>query len=121
MVVFTLLGLVVGVAGLDAVGHDLGIGAAIYIAITQLISLAAGGFAAARFMRSGDMLTGGRVGAAVWALVTLVVASGGLNTGTAAISSFTSLVAQAAQSGANTVQGTVASAIHRTAMRHEGA
>lgn len=55
MVMFTLLGLSIGIASLEAIGDGLGIGAAIYIVVTQLISLAVGGFAAARFMTTFDI------------------------------------------------------------------
>ncbi len=104
MVMFTLLGLAIGVASLEAVGQGLGFGAALYIVITQLISLAAGGFAAARFIVPRDTIAAALAGAAVWALTTLVVAFGGWNTGTSAISSSTSLVTQTARTTANAAQ-----------------
>ncbi|MFZ3585062.1 hypothetical protein ACOI1H_23435 [Loktanella sp. DJP18] len=104
MVMFTLLGLAMGVASLEAVGQGLGIGAALFIILTQLISLATGGFAAARLMVPHDTIAAAMAGAAVWALTTLCVAFGGWNAGTAAISSSTSLVAQTAQTTANAAQ-----------------
>ncbi|RYH01350.1 hypothetical protein EU805_13905 [Salipiger sp. IMCC34102] len=104
MVMFTLLGLSIGIASLEAVGEGLGIGAALYIVVTQLISLAVGGFAAARFAASHDTISAALAGAAVWSLTTVIVAFGGLNTGTAAISSATSLVSQTAQTTANAAQ-----------------
>lgn len=104
MVLFTLLGLAIGVASLEAIGQGLGIGAAIYIVVTQLISLAAGGFAAARFMSPADTSVAVLGGAAVWALTTLIVAFGGVNAGTSAISSSTSLVAQTAKTTTSAVQ-----------------
>lgn len=104
MVMFTLLGVAIGVASLEAIGQGLGVGAALYIIVTQLISLAAGGFAAAHFMVPRDTIAAALAGAAVWALTTLIVAFGGWNTGTAAISSTTSLVSQTAQTTADAVQ-----------------
>ncbi|NMT65127.1 hypothetical protein [Marinobacter orientalis] len=104
MVLFTLLGLAIGVASLEAIGQGLGFGAALYIVVTQIISLAAGGFAAARFMSPADTSVAALAGAAVWALTTLTVAFGGVNAGTSAISSSTTLVAQTAQTAADTVE-----------------
>ena len=104
MVLFTLLGLAIGVASLEALGEGLGFGAMIYIVVTQIISLAAGGFAAARFMSSADTSVAALAGAAVWALTTLIVAFGGVNAGTSAISSSTALVAQTAKTTTSAVQ-----------------
>lgn len=98
MVMFTLLGLAIGIASLDPVARGLGIGAAIYMVVTQLISLAAGGFAGARFMYPAYKIAAALAGAAVWALTTLVVAFGRVSAGTSAINSTTSLAAQTAQS-----------------------
>lgn len=104
MVLFTLLGVAIGVASLEAIGDGLGIGAAIYIVLTQLVSLGAGGFAAARFMLPPRASVAALAGAAVWALTTLIVAFGGVNAGTSAISSSTALVAQTGKSTASLVE-----------------
>lgn len=104
MVLFTLLGFAIGVASLEAIGQGLGFGAAIYIVVTQIISLAAGGFAAAQFMSPADKNVAALAGAAVWALTTLIVAFGGVNAGTSAISSSTALVAQTAKTTTSAVQ-----------------
>ncbi|SFR47465.1 hypothetical protein SAMN05216203_0624 [Marinobacter daqiaonensis] len=104
MVLFTLLGLAIGVASLEAVGEGLGIGAAIYIVLTQIISLAAGGFTAARFMSPPDGTAAMLAGAAVWALTTLLVAFGGISAGTSTITSSTALVAQTAETTADAVR-----------------
>ena len=104
MVLFTLLGVAIGVASLEAVGQGLGVGAAIYLIVTQIISLAAGGFAAAQFMATGSASVAALAGAAVWALSTLIVAFGGVNAGTSAISSSTALVSQTAKTTASAVQ-----------------
>lgn len=104
MVLFTLLGLAIGVASLEAVGEGLGIGAALYIIVTQIISLAAGGFAAARFMAPVETGAGVLAGTAVWALASLLVAWGGISAGTTVISSTTSLVVQTSKTTANAVQ-----------------
>ncbi len=103
MVLFTLLGLAIGIASLEAIGQGLGIGAAIYIVFTQIISLAVGGYTAARFMSPVDTSAAGLAGAAVWALTSLLVAFWGVNVGTSAISSSTSLVAQTAKTSAKAV------------------
>lgn len=104
MVMFSLLGLSIGIASLEAIGDGLGIGAAVYLVITQLISLAIGGFAAARFMTTFDMNAAALAGLAVWALTTLTVAYMGLTAGTSAISTSSSLVAQTAKTSADTVK-----------------
>lgn len=104
MVLFTLLGLAIGVASLEAIGQGFGFGAAIYLILTHIISLAAGGFTAARFMSPADTGIAALAGAAVWALTTLIVAFGGVNAGTSAISSSTTLVAQTAKTTTNAVQ-----------------
>lgn len=101
MVLFTLLGLAIGVASLEAIGDGFGFGTALYIIVTQLISLAAGGFAAARFMSPADSSIAALAGAAVWALSTLLVAFGGLSAGTSLISSSASLVARTADTTAS--------------------
>ncbi|WP_166253535.1 apolipoprotein A1/A4/E family protein [Marinobacter salicampi] len=107
MVLFTLLGLAIGVASLEAIGEGLGFGAAIYLIITQIISLAAGGYTAARFMFPADTNAAMLAGAAVWALTTLIVAFGGLSAGTSAISSSTALVAQTAKTTGTAVQAII--------------
>ncbi|MAL50599.1 MULTISPECIES: hypothetical protein [unclassified Methylophaga] len=104
MVMFTLLGLSLGIASLEAIGDGLGIGAAIYIVVTQLISLAVGGFAAARFMTTFDTNSAALAGLAVWALTTLSVAYMGLSAGTSAISTSSSLVAQTVETSAGAVK-----------------
>lgn len=104
MVLFTLLGVAIGVASLEAIGQGLGIGAAIYIVVTQLISLAVGGFAAARFMSPADTSAAVLAGVAVWALTTLTVTFGGVSAGTSAISFSTSLVAQTAKTAADSIE-----------------
>ncbi len=106
MVLFTLLGLAIGIASLEAIGQGLGIGAAIYIVFTQIISLAVGGYAAARFMSPADTSAAALAGAAVWALTSLLVAFWGVNVGTSAISSSTSLVAQTAKTSGRSLPHT---------------
>ena len=103
MVLFTLLGLAIGVASLEAIGSGFGFGTALYIIVTQIISLAAGGFAAARFMSPADSSIAGLAGASVWALATLVVAFSGISAGTSLISSSASLVARTADTTASAV------------------
>lgn len=104
MVLFTLLGVSIGVASLDAIGQGLGFGAALYLIVTQLISLGAGGYAAALFMAPSDTKVAALGGAAVWALTTLLVVFGGVNAGTSAISSSATLVAQTAKTTSNAIQ-----------------
>lgn len=104
MVLFTLLGVAIGVASLEEVGDGLGLGAAIYIVITQIICLAAGGFTAARFISPTDSSAGAFGGVAVWALATLLVAWGGVSAGTTVISSTSSLVAQTSKTTASAVE-----------------
>lgn len=107
MVSFTLLGLAIGVASLDAIGEGLGFGSAIYIVLTQIISLAVGGFAAARFMSSMDQSFAVLAGTSVWALTTLTMALAGVTAGTAAVSSSAALIAQTAKTTSGAIQAMI--------------
>lgn len=104
MVAFSLLGLAIGIASIEAVGDGLGLGAAIYIVLTQIISLAVGGFAAARFISSMEKSLAVLAGTAVWALTTLTMALIGGTAGTMVISSSTALIAQTAKTTSGAVQ-----------------
>ena len=104
MVLFTLLGMAIGAASLDAAGQGLGIGAAIYLVITQLISLAAGAFAASRLLNTYDAPAAIMAGVSVWALTTLIVAFGGIGAGKSAINTSAGLVSQVAQGAGSAVQ-----------------
>ena len=79
MVFFTTLGIGFGAASIDPLYNEdapggLGTGSAIYIIVTQLISLAVGGYVASRLAgvprEQSSLIHGG----AVWALSTLVLA-----------------------------------------------
>ena len=79
MVFFTTLGLGIGAATVDPLYDEnpvggLGIGSAIYIIITQLISLAAGGYIAARLAGIPRTPSALMHGAAVWGVSTLFLA-----------------------------------------------
>ena len=79
MVFFTTLGLGIGAASIDPLYDEnpvggLGIGSAIYIIITQLISLAVGGYIAARLSGIPRMPSALMHGAAVWGVSTLFLA-----------------------------------------------
>lgn len=76
MVLFTTLGLAIGAAAVDPLydsdpASGLGTGSAIYLVVTQLISLAVGGFAAARLAGVPRTVASILHGAAVWALATI--------------------------------------------------
>ena len=79
MVFFTTLGIGFGAASIDPLYNEdapgsLGTGSAIYIVVTQLISLAIGGYVAARLAGVPREQSSLMHGAAVWAVSTLVLA-----------------------------------------------
>ena len=78
MVLFATLGLAIGAAAVDPVGEGsplsgLGVGSGIYLVLTQLISLAIGGYAAARLAGVPRTISSLLHGASVWALATLLL------------------------------------------------
>ena len=79
MILFTTFGVGIGAAVLDPQydpdpGSGLGIGSGIYLIVTQLIALGAGGFIAARLAGIPRPVTSSLHGAAVWAIATIFLA-----------------------------------------------
>ena len=79
MILFTTFGIGIGAAVLDPQydpdpGSGLGIGSGLYLIVTQLIALGAGGFIAARLAGIPRPVTSALHGAAVWAIATIFLA-----------------------------------------------
>lgn len=79
MILFTTFGMGIGAAVLDPQyeqnpGSGLGIGSGIYLIVTQLIALGAGGYIAARLAGIPRPITSILHGAAVWAIATIFIA-----------------------------------------------
>lgn len=79
MILFTTFGVGIGAAVLDPQydqnpGSGLGIGSGIYLIVTQLIALGAGGFVAARLAGVPRLVSSVLHGAAVWAIATIFLA-----------------------------------------------
>ncbi len=79
MVFFATLGIAIGAAAVDPLHDDdplsgLGVGSGLYMIATQLISLAVGGYAAAKLAGVPRMPSSLLHGVAVWALSTLLLA-----------------------------------------------
>lgn len=109
MVLFTTLGLAIGAASVDPLYDSdplsgLGVGSGIYMVVTQLISLAAGGFAAARL--AGVPRTVGSLlhGAAVWSLATVLLAWAAIAGGGAMFGAASTILGNTASGAANIAQ-----------------
>lgn len=107
MVFFTTLGLAIGTASVDPL-YDrnplsgLGVWSGIYLAVTQLIALGTGGFAAARLAGVPRTIASFLHGAAVWSLTTVFLTWAAAS-GTGAIFSAASSVLGNAASGVSNV------------------
>ncbi len=101
---FAILGLSLGIATLSSLGEGLGVGAAIYLVVTQMISLGIGGFAASRLAGEGDLLAAFLQGAGVWALSTLLIGFAAFSGATSALTASANAVSAIARSGANAVE-----------------
>lgn len=107
MVFFATLGLAIGAAAVDPL-HDsqpfsgLGVGSGIYFVLTQLIALAAGGFAAARLAGVPRTVSSLLHGAAVWSLATIFMAWAAIS-GSGAIFGAASIILTNTASGAASV------------------
>ncbi|EKE44576.1 hypothetical protein OCGS_1414 [Oceaniovalibus guishaninsula JLT2003] len=105
MVMFTTLGLAIGMSVFDPAQGDglggFGTGSAVYLVITQLISLAAGGYAAAQFVGPVPTMSAALQGAAVWALATLLMAWAAISGGSAVFGASGALLSNAGQATVN--------------------
>ena len=109
MVFFTTLGLAIGAAAVDPLYEEsplsgLGVGSGIYIVITQLIALAAGGYAAARLAGVPRTISSLLHGAAVWALATLLLAWAAIAGGGAIFGAASTMVSNTARGAANVAE-----------------
>lgn len=109
MVFFSTLGLAIGAAMVDPLYESdpfvgLGVGSGVYLVVTQLISLAIGGFAAARLAGVPRPVTSLLHGAAVWAVSTVFVAWAAIAGGGAIFGAVSPVVSGAASGVANVVQ-----------------
>ena len=109
MVFFTTLGIGIGAASVDPLYDEnpvsgLGIGGAIYIIVTQLISLAAGGYVAARLAGIPRTPSALMHGAAVWGVSTLFLAYVAMTGAGAAFGAATTVLRNSAQAAVSAGQ-----------------
>jgi hypothetical protein len=112
MVFFTTLGLAIGAAAVDPAQEadplsGIGVGSGIYLVVTQLISLAVGGFAAARLAGVPRSVGSLLHGASVWALATLFMAWAAIAGGSAIFGVTSSVLGSAARGATDAVQAVV--------------
>ena len=109
MVFFTTLGLAIGAAAVDPLYEEsplsgLGVGSGIYIVVTQMISLAVGGYAGARLAGVPRTVSSLLHGAAVWALATLLLAWAAIAGGGAIFGAASTMISNTARGAANVAQ-----------------
>lgn len=109
MVFFTTLGLAVGATAVDPLYEEnplsgLGVGSGIYIVLTQLIALAAGGYAGARLAGVPRTISSLLHGAAVWALATLLLSWAAIAGGGAIFGAASTMIGNTARGAANVAQ-----------------
>lgn len=112
MVFFTTLGIGFGAASIDPLYNEdapggLGTGSAIYIVITQLISLFVGGWVASRLAGVPREPTSLIHGAAVWALSTLILAYLAISGAGAAFGAATTVLKNSAQAAISAGQAVI--------------
>ena len=109
MIFFTTLGIAIGATAVDPL-YDanplsgLGIGSGIYLIVTQLISLAVGGFAAAKLAGVPRMTSSLLHGAAVWALSTLLLAWAAIAGGGAIFGAASTMIGNTARATVNAAE-----------------
>lgn len=109
MVFFTTLGIAIGAATVDPLydrepASGLAIGSGIYIVLTQILSLAIGGFVAARLANVQHPVASVLHGVSVWALATLLAFWAAVAGGGALLSTTSSAVGSAARGAGDMVQ-----------------
>lgn len=109
MVFFTTLGLAIGAAAVDPLYESnplsgLGAGSGIYLVLTQLISLAIGGFAAARLAGVPRTVASLLHGAAVWSVATVLLTWAAVTGGGALFGAASTALSNTASGAANVVQ-----------------
>ena len=109
MVFFTTLGLAIGAAAVDPLYESdplsgLGVGSGVYLILTQLISLAIGGFAAARLAGVPRTVASLLHGAAVWSVATVLLTWAAVSGGGALFGAASTALGNTASGAANVVQ-----------------
>ena len=109
MVFFTTLGLAIGAAVVDPLYESnplsgLGVGSGIYLIVTQLISLAVGGFAAARLAGVPRTVSSLLHGAAVWSVATVLLTWAAVTGGGAIFGAASTAFSSAVRGAANVAQ-----------------
>jgi hypothetical protein len=109
MVFFTTLGIAIGAAAVDPLYDDnplsgMGAGSGVYMIVSQLISLGAGGFAAAKLAGVPRMPSSLLHGAAVWALSTLLLAWAAIAGGGAIFGAASTMIGNTARATVNAVE-----------------
>lgn len=109
MVFFTTLGLAIGAAAVDPLYESnplsgLGVGSGIYLVLTQLISLAIGGFAAARLAGVPRTVASLLHGAAVWSVATVLLTWAAVSGGGALFGAASTALGNTASGAANVVR-----------------
>lgn len=109
MVFFTTLGIAIGAAAVDPLYDDnplsgMSVGSGLYMIVTQLISLAVGGFTAAKLAGVPRMPSSLLHGVAVWALSTLLLAWAAIAGGGAIFGAASTMVGNTARATVNAVE-----------------
>ncbi len=109
MVFFTTLGLAIGATAVDPLYEEsplsgVGVGSGTYIVLTQMIALAAGGYAGARLAGVPRTISSLLHGAAVWALATLLLAWAAIAGGGAIFGAASTMVGNTARGAANVAE-----------------
>lgn len=111
MIFFSVLGIAIGAAAIDPMQDEsmsgLGWGSALYLIITQILSLLAGGFAASRLAGVPRFTASVLHGAAVWALCTVLLTWAAATGAGAAFNAASSALNTAAQGASNVAKAIV--------------
>ncbi len=109
MIFFTTLGVAIGAASINPDSESnplggLGSGSAIYLIVTQLVSLAAGGYAAGKLSGVPRSMAAILHGAAIWAAATILMAWAAISGTSATISAGTTVLSSAARQAVDAAQ-----------------
>ncbi len=110
MIFFAVLGVAIGASAINPLqgsSAGLGWGSAIYMVITQVLALIAGGFAASRLAGVPRITASVLHGVAVWALSTVLLTWAAVSGAGALFNSASSVLGATARGGANLVQAVV--------------
>ncbi len=111
MIFFSVLGIAIGAAAIDPMQNNgmsgLGWGSALYLIITQILSLLAGGFAASRLAGVPRFTASVLHGTAVWALCTVLLTWAAATGAGAAFNAASSALSTATQRASTVVEAIV--------------